>query len=469
MPPQATDQHSTSLTDLCADLAENSHVIVASNRGPIGHADQSDDSNAARTDNGLAAGSLAPLRDLLPLTWISAAASSASRAAVSGADNGLITGGLPAGWAARLVSPSRRSYHRFYNTICNPLLWFLHHRSWGFTHTPNIDHEAHVAWEQGFVAVSRLFAEEIAAEAKRVVATGNRPVAVLLRDYHMHLVGGMARELMPDVAIHYWVDVPWPGPADWMMLPERWRSSIFRSLLACDVVGFASPGDVRSFLAGVEEFVGVASVDHSSDRVTAEDGHEMHAYSYPPAVDHATLLAAAGSRRTGAQEQRLNDPDRHTFVTADRAEPHKNIVRSVRAFGAMMDRDRSLASTTRYLLTLAPPPPHLNQYRRYMSEIEQAVAEVNRKHRDKGEGPIMLTVENNYPLALAAMRVANTLVAVPIADASCSTALATSLINRNGCSLILSETSSALASSLAAFAMPARSCARWLARIATDR
>ena len=54
----------------------------------------------------------------------------------------------------------------------------------------------------------------------------------------------------------------------------------------------------------------------------------------------------------------------------------------------------------------------------------------------------MLTVENNYPLALAAMRVANTLVAVPIADASCSTALATSLINRNGCSLILSETSS---------------------------
>jgi trehalose-6-phosphate synthase len=111
----------------------------------------------------------------------------------------------------------------------------------------------------------------------------------------------------------------------------------------------------------------------------------------------------------------------------------------------MLARDRSLADCSRYLLLLAPPPPHLNQYRRYMNEIGQAIREVNGKLGKRGEGSIILTVENNYPLALAAMQTADTLVAVPIADAACSTALSTPLINRQNCSLIISETSSAAA------------------------
>ena len=444
MPP-AADQHGASLEALCADLAANSHVIVASNRGPVGFSDRGDGTTAVKADGGQVSGGLAPLRNLLPLTWISAAATGGDRAAAAGAEDGLFTRGLPPDWAARLITPSRRAYHRFYNTVCNPLLWFLHHRSWGFTHTPNIDHEAHAAWEQGFVAVSGAFAAEIAAEAARA----GRPVAVLLRDYHMHLAGGMVRELLPDAAVHYAVDVPWPGPADWLMLPERWRTVIFKSLLSCDVVGFTSAVDVRSFLAGVEEFVPGVVVDREAGSVASENGHELQVRSYPPPVDHASLLAAAGSHRTGTLERRLEMPGLHTFVTAERAEPHKNIVRCVRAYGALLDRDPSLADRTRYLLVLAPPPPHLSQYRRHVREIEQAVGEVNSRRRRQTErgdgpvGPVELHIENNYPLALASMLVADTLVAAPIADAMCSTALATPLVNRRDSSLIVSETSSA--------------------------
>lgn len=437
MPP-AADQHRDSLEALCADLVGNSHVIVASNRGPVSFDDRGGGTPAVKTDNNQATGAMAPLREHLPLTWISAAASVADRTIAGEAEDGLITQGLPTNWSARFITPSRRSYHRFYNTVCNPLLWFLHHRSWGFTHTPSIDREAHTAWDSGFVPVSAEFAQEIASEAKRA----DRPVAVLLRDYHMHIVGGMVRELLPDATIQYTIDVPWPGPADWLMLPEKWRSAIFRSLLACDVVGFTSSRDQRSFLAGVEEFIDDASVDHVANRVTAADGHELRVAVYPPSVDQPSLLAVADSHRTETLAQRISDPSRHTFVTAERAEPHKNILRSIRAYGALLEHDRTLAERTRYLLVLAPPPPHLSQYRRYMKEIEQTVRRVNDSYGKGRNGPIELSVENNFPLALAAIQEADTLIAVPIADASGSTVLAMPLINQKDGNLIVSETSS---------------------------
>jgi hypothetical protein len=101
MPPQATDLHGASLEALCADLAGNNHTIVASNRSLVGFSDRTDrsgNSNAIKTGIQLTAGDLAPLRGMLPLTWISAAASGADRVAVSEAENGIITRGLPPGW-----------------------------------------------------------------------------------------------------------------------------------------------------------------------------------------------------------------------------------------------------------------------------------------------------------------------------------------------------------------------------------
>jgi trehalose 6-phosphate synthase len=434
MPSQAADQRGEDLESLCADLAANRHLIVASNRGPVSFSEGAD---GHRAPSGFAGGDLALLPGLMQLTWISAAVSGSDRAVAEQAQDGLRLPGMPDGWTARFVSTPRRVYHRFYNTICNPLLWFLHHRSWGFTHTPNIDREAHSAWAQGAIPVSKAFADEIVAEARRA----SRPVAIMLQDYHMHLVGGMVRKSLPGSVIHYSLDVPWPDPSDWLMLPQPWRSEIFHSLLACDVLGFKSERDARSFSAGAREFVPGVHIDTDTGVITADDGHRVTLRAYPPAVDTDSLMAAADSRRTFALEQRIYAPGIHTFVTAERAEPHKNIVRGIRAYGAMLAANRDLAAKTRYILALAPPPPHLAQYRRYIREIEQAVKEVNGQHGRRDGGPIELAIENNYSLALAAIRVADTLVAIPLADATCATAFSIPLINKRNASMILSETS----------------------------
>jgi trehalose 6-phosphate synthase len=436
MPSQAADQRGEDLESLCADLAANRHLIVASNRGPVWFTETASGHPAT---SGFAGGDLSHLRGLMQLTWISAAVSGSDRAVAGQAQDDMAVPGMPDGWSAQFVSTPRRVYHRFYNTICNPLLWFLHHRSWGFTHTPNIDREAHSAWTQGMVPVSQALADAIVAEAKRA----SRPVAIMLQDYHMHLVGGMVRQSLPGSVIHYSLNVPWPDPSEWTMLPRSWRSEIFRSLLSCDVVGFKSERDVRSFAGGAREFVPGVQIEADAGTITTDDGHKVLLRVYPPAVETDSLVAAANSRRTLALEERIHVPGIHTFVTAERAEPYKNIVRGIRAYGAMLAANRDLAAKTRYLLALAPPPPHLAQYRRYIREIEMAVKEVNGQHGRRDGGPVQLAIENNYSLALAAMRVADTLVAIPLADANCATAFSVPLINRRNASMILSENSAA--------------------------
>lgn len=421
MPPQAANQPGNSSEARRTDKAANAHVIVASNRRP---------SSFTPRDGGQ------------EITWISVATTPADRAAAENSVDGLITQGMPKGMVARLVTPSRRAFHRYYNIICNPLLWFLHHRSWGFTHTPNIDREAHTAWREGFVNVSQMFADEVVAEAER--ADGQ--VAVLLRDYHMHLVGGMVREKIPDAAIHYAPDVPWPNPADWMLLPSDWREATFASLLQCDAIELTSDRDVRSLMSCFEEFVpgpGIKNIDRDRREITLPGGRVARIKFRLPTVDADSLYAVSESGRCSTYVDRFTADDRHTFVTAERTEPHKNIVRCIRAFGTMLDQDRSLAEDARYLIVLAPPPPHLSQYRRYLSEIEAAARDVNKKHQAKAGKPVQLIVENNFPMALAAMTIADTLVAAPIAEAGCATQLSTPLINMNDCNLVLSETSSA--------------------------
>ena len=424
MSPQAADQHGPSLDDLCADLAANRHVIVASNRGPVTFTARRNEPASVSTS---VAGYASAFSGKLPLTFVSVAASPADREISEQTPDGLITRGLPEGWTARMVSPSRRAFHRYYNIICNPLLWFLHHRSWGYTHTPNIDSEAHTAWDRGFLAVSRMLAEEIAAEADRV----QRPVAVLIRGYHMHLLGGLVRELVPDAVIHYAPEVPWPDPGDWMMLPPAWRESVFRSLAACDSLGLASNTDLRNLEACLELF---QVEQHQSTPDTSAPETHLHL----SAIDQESLFSAVDSPRTRLAHERLED-GRFSYVTTDRAEPHKNIVRAIRAFGSMLEQNKNLADDVRYLLVLAPPPPHLAQYRRYVREIEQAAADENKRHGTRAGNPVQLTIENNYPLALAAMQIADVLISTPIADASSSSVLATVLINRRDSTFVLSE------------------------------
>jgi trehalose 6-phosphate synthase len=329
--------------------------------------------------------------------------------------------------------------HRHYNLICNPLLWFLHHRTWGPSHTPNVDNTLVDAWDNGHVPVTLAYASEIEGESRRV----GRPLLLNTRDYTLPLLPGVVRASLPDSLILHSSDVPWPGPDWWLLLPAKWRDAIFRSLLACDAITFPTARDLRSFAACAKEFVRGAQGQHAVNIVTGD--HETTLAVAPAGVDPAALLEFSASSRVRSEARNLQQSqgEIHEFVSVDRAEPHKNIVRSLRAFGRMLELAPELDGRVRYLLVLAPPPPHGGQYRRYVDEIKSAARDIEQRYRRPGWTPLELHLERNYAKAMAALTFYDTLVSVPLADGTAGSAADGAIVNRRNGSLIVSETSPA--------------------------
>src|SRR6202030_2881580 len=131
------------------------------------------------------------------------------------------------------VNPPRLACDLYYNTIANPLLWFVQHYLWNLAEAPVLDDSTHVAWNEGYRRVNQLFAQQIVREARR----GRKRPLVLSHDYHLYLVPRLVRRELPDAVLQHFVHIPWPTPQYWKVLPSYMRDEIMDGLLAADIIG----------------------------------------------------------------------------------------------------------------------------------------------------------------------------------------------------------------------------------------
>ena len=135
------------------------------------------------------------------------------------------------------------------------------------------------------------------------------------------------------------------------------------------------------------------------------------------------------------------DDSKHTFVTVDRSEPHKNIVRSINAYGELLKRRPELAESTRYLLMLTPGPTHISACKRVSEEVRRATRKAN--DAAKNSDPICVYEENNFYRAIAALSVYDTLFSIPVADGVGRSPLDGPIVNTKDGGMILGENDAA--------------------------
>src|SRR3954470_18180037 len=177
-------------------------LIVVSNRGPVTYARDAGGERVARRGGG---GLVTALRSLVAhhdVTWIASAMTDEDRA-VSAEHGGeafdeVSREGSP--YRTRLVAHDPTAYDWYYNVVANPTLWFLQHYMWGLPYAPDIDHDLHVAWFEGYVPVNEAFAEAVVAELDRDPAA-----AVFFHDYHLYLAPRIVRAQRPDVLMSHFV------------------------------------------------------------------------------------------------------------------------------------------------------------------------------------------------------------------------------------------------------------------------
>lgn len=412
-------------------------LILVSNRGPITWLRDGDERTFERGGGGLAS-ALTGLLDHEPALWISAAMSDEDLAVAEDADGGSFA--IPQiGLATRgrFVPIDAETYHRYYNIVANPILWFTQHYLWDLSNAPNIRQNELDAWEDGYVAANRLFAEAVIDE---LTEQPNR--LVMLHDYHLYLAPQVIRGARPEAFLHFFVHIPWPQPDAWRVLPPHIRESILRGLLANDIVAFHTERYARNFLRSVQELLDVP-VDERR-RTIRWDGREIWVRSYPISINAGRFRELAKTPDVAAEEEMLLRRRREYLVCRiDRADLSKNVLRGFMAFDRFLDLHPEFAERITFVAMLQPTREDVSEYVEYKDHIEALVSRINTKHGNTDWMPISLQFESNLARACAIYRQYDVIMVNAVFDGMNLVAKEAPIVNVRDGVVILSENTGA--------------------------
>lgn len=421
---------------LSAELFENHTLLVASNRGPVEYRATDKGIEGQRGAGGLVTAVSAINRYVSP-RWVAAAMTEGDRQMANAA------GGVAIHWEnehsqfdLRYITPDPATYNAYYNTISNPLLWFLQHYMWDAPRTPVINKQVWQAWDC-YREVNAMFAAMLHEEAERAP---NAPI-VMLHDYHLYFVPQMLRERgMPaGSCVTFFLHIPWPGPDYWALLPHPMRREILLSLCQCDILGFQTKRFMLNFLHTCLAYLPEANIDYDGERVTL-DGHTVLLKAYPISIDVAGLLDLATSDDVRSFRQRLRTyTSDQTIVRIDRVEPSKNIVRGFQAYEHLLEAHPEYRGRVKFVAILVPSRLGVEEYKRYLEEIMVVAGWINTRYGNEEWQPVELVVGENYSRAIAAMQLYDVLMVNPIIDGMNLVAKEGVTVNEKSGVLILSE------------------------------
>jgi trehalose 6-phosphate synthase len=420
-------------------MAGQRKLIVVSNRGPVGYERGAGGERVASRGGGGLVTALRSFVEHHDVTWIASAMSDEDRAVAAEA------GGEPVEETARDGSPYRlrlvahdpNAYDWYYNVISNPILWFIQHYLWGLASAPDVDQGLHHAWEEGYVAVNKVFADAVLEELERTP-----DAAVVFQDYHLYVAPRFVRSRAQDALLAHFVHIPWPMPDYWRVLPEGIRRAIHDGILANDVIGVHTARWRRNFLRSCMDIV-EAEVDFPAGEVILGD-HRAQVHARPISVDPDEFGELAASEEVLAYEEAIAEARPEALILrVDRTDLSKNIVRGFRAYELLLEAHPELHGRVQMLALLDPSRQDIPEYSEYLGAIQRAARTVNDRFQQEGWIPLDVRVEDNFLQAVAAYKQFDVLLVNAIFDGMNLVAKEAPLVNTRDGVLVLSENTGA--------------------------
>ncbi|MGI8550138.1 MAG: trehalose-6-phosphate synthase, partial [Dehalococcoidia bacterium] len=126
--PAQQEEVTRALRELAHDMFSERRLIIASNRGPVEYQLKEDGALESQRGSGGVVTALTAVSQITDLTWVASAMTEGDRRAAADAKRGsLRLGDEETGIYVRFVVSPPAVYNRYYNTFCNPLLWFIQH------------------------------------------------------------------------------------------------------------------------------------------------------------------------------------------------------------------------------------------------------------------------------------------------------------------------------------------------------
>ncbi|MEZ4435905.1 MAG: bifunctional alpha,alpha-trehalose-phosphate synthase (UDP-forming)/trehalose-phosphatase [bacterium] len=265
-------------------------------------------------------------------------------------------------YRAVFVEPD--TYDRYYNGMCNDVLWpLLHYEPQSVRFDP-------AAWD-AYRAVNQQFAETIADAAPE----GAR---VWIHDLHLFLLPALLRAARPDLRTGFFLHVPFPSSELFRQLPVR--RAILESVIEADLVGFHDYDYLRHFCTALRVVLGHESNLLSVTHPSADGEARTTALGvFPVSIDTADFAedAAAAAVIERVAAMRRATPGMQTVLGVDRLDYMKGLDLKLDAFEALLAAHPELHGHVRLMQLAVPSRTEVPEYMRLRDEIERRVGQIN--------------------------------------------------------------------------------------------
>ena len=418
----------------------DARLVIVSNRGSVTFSrNDSGEREHSRGAGGLVTALNALSRQRSEAVWIASAQSDEDvRVAKETSETG--ESHEVEGLRILLVEHDADAYDLMYNHLANPLLWLVQHGLYDLPYSPALGHETRRAWEEGYLPINENFAEAV-AHLLESSSEGGEPI-VLVHDYQLYMVPHFLRERLGKSAfVSLFVHIPWPEPEGWRILPGYIREGILKSLLEADIVAFHTKGYARSFIRTAHETLG-AEVDEE-EGVVKYEGREVWVRPYPISIDPNEFEELARSEEVLEQEETVKSLPGKLLLRVDRMDLSKNIIRGFHAYDRMLELHPEMKGEVTFLARLQPSRGDIPEYAKYAGVVEKTVQEVNQRHASESWEPIVLSMEDDFMLSVAAYKNYDVLLVNAVRDGMNLIAKEAVVANEKNGVLILSESAGA--------------------------
>ena len=273
--------------------------------------------------------------------------------------------------ALRPVGLTKGEVDAYYKGFSNSTLWPLYHDS---LRTPQFRRR----WWWPYVEVNRRFAEA-AAETTR---PGD---IVWVHDYHLQLVPGMLRAMVPEARIGFFLHIPFPAVELYSRMP--WRREIVEGLLGADLIAFQTPLGAQNFVRAARRF---SKVKGRAGRLE-HDGRRVDVRAIPISIDTSRFEALAADEKVRRRAEQLRErlgARRKVLLGVDRLDYTKGIDVRLRAIEEMLKRGRYRADDVVYVQVAVPSRESVGEYIEIRSGVEEMVGRINGQFGETGQSVV---------------------------------------------------------------------------------
>ncbi|NAS11647.1 bifunctional alpha,alpha-trehalose-phosphate synthase (UDP-forming)/trehalose-phosphatase [Poritiphilus flavus] len=218
--------------------------------------------------------------------------------------------------------------------------------------------------------------------ADAVLASSDEEDTIWIHDYQLMLVPQMVRKQRPNIAIGFFLHIPFPSYEIFRTLP--WREEVLEGLLGSDLIGFHTYDYERHFLSSVRRLLGLEvhfnEIDVSNRLVKVD--------SFPMGIDYKKFSTAAknhGNNKASEQsdlQRRLNKhkestPDAKFILSIDRLDYTKGIAKRLNAFEYFLKKYPEYKEKVRLIILAVPSRSNVPQYQLLKREVDELVGRIN--------------------------------------------------------------------------------------------